>query len=544
MSLHQMSDDIHEMASNIERGRKQWKHNGLSSEQRLQDAEAAMVKAKNKYDALAEQYDRARTGDRQSGRFALKPKSAAQHEEDLNRKVQAADDDYASKVQAARGLRQELITSLRPQAVRALTELVLECDSGLTLQLQKFASLNEKLLLANGLCVSPLKNKPNQLASEARGLREVAHNINNEQDFRDYVLSFSNKAGTRTPEIKYEKHPTLASPKQAQPPSQPPQQAFDNPTNAYQNPTPVASNSPSGYERSHRPSQSGQVSGITTYQPPNRDDYSIHAPQNQYPGGPVPPSRSQPPQYLGAQIPDILPHSPPTMPGTNVGASDASSPNPPPNFGASTRMSSDSGSSPGPVMDNSNHYRDNFQHRPPQGPIDHFRSISQSQKPNDSFSPFTNQQPMPVADIGQSRRNDRSPADLPPLNPVFGVTLDELSRRDGTAVPSIVHQCTVAVELFGLDVEGIYRTSGLNPHIMEMKAMFDNGRPHRCLSTSTLAQKINPFSRFLSGRLPQPHRLSPRHCLCDHSAQTLPPRPTRPASHLRKLQVLHHCCRN
>jgi hypothetical protein len=39
----------------------------------------------------------------------------------------------------------------------------------------------------------------------------------------------------------------------------------------------------------------------------------------------------------------------------------------------------------------------------------------------------------------------------------------------------IVYQCVQAVDLFGLDMEGIYRTSGSAPHIMEMKAMFDNG---------------------------------------------------------------------
>ena len=64
---------------------------------------------------------------------------------------------------------------------------------------------------------------------------------------------------------------------------------------------------------------------------------------------------------------------------------------------------------------------------------------------------------------------------LPPTNPVFGVSLDELFRRDGSAVPMIVYQCLQAVDLFGLEVEGIYRTSGSNPHIMELKQMFDHG---------------------------------------------------------------------
>lgn len=99
-----------------------------------------MEKAKGKYDSLAEDYDRARTGDKQSGRvFGLKgPKSAAQHEEDLHRKVQAADADYASKVQTAQSQRQELVSTSRPQTVKALQDLTSECDSGLTVQLQKF----------------------------------------------------------------------------------------------------------------------------------------------------------------------------------------------------------------------------------------------------------------------------------------------------------------------------------------------------------------------------------------------------------------------
>ena len=140
LSLHQMHEDLHDLAANMERGRKHWKQNGLSAEKRVQDSEALMEKAKAKYDSLAEDYDRTRTGDKQSGRvFGLKgPKSAAQHEEDLLRKVQQADTDYSSRVQSAKNQRQELVSTLRPQAVGALQDLINECDFGLTLQLQKF----------------------------------------------------------------------------------------------------------------------------------------------------------------------------------------------------------------------------------------------------------------------------------------------------------------------------------------------------------------------------------------------------------------------
>lgn len=79
--------------------------------------------------------------------------------------------------------------------------------------------------------------------------------------------------------------------------------------------------------------------------------------------------------------------------------------------------------------------------------------------------------------------------DLPPLKPVFGVSLEDLFHRDGTAIPMVVYQCIQAVELFGLDVEGIYRLSGNATHIAHMKALFDNGMimtSRKCLNGSSL----------------------------------------------------------
>jgi len=230
LSLHQMHEDLHDLAANIERGRKHWKQHGLNAEKRVQDSESMMEKAKAKYDSLAEDYDRARTGDKQSGRvFGLKgPKSAAQHEEDLNRKVQAADSDYSTKVQTAKAQRQELVSTLRPQAINALQDLINECDSGLTLQLQKFgelnetksysainlltsslASFNEKLLLGNGLCVSPLKGQ-NDIQG-LRSLRDVVHQIDNQKDLNNFISGHSSKASGRPSDIHYERHPVRST---------------------------------------------------------------------------------------------------------------------------------------------------------------------------------------------------------------------------------------------------------------------------------------------------------------------------------------------
>ena len=235
MSLHQMHEDLLELAAMAEKSRKGWKQSGLLAEQKVADLENGMRKSKAKYDSLADEYERARTGDsggQKGGKmFGFKgPKSAAQHEEDLHRKVQAADQDYHSKVDTVRAERGELLSRTRPETVKALQDIVKECDSGLVLQLQKFgsclpaidpnlggmgtnavtASFNEKLLLSNGLSISPLKNGARP---DAKSLRECILAIDNEKDLNDFLGTYFAKLPPRTGEPKYERHPVRSSAK-------------------------------------------------------------------------------------------------------------------------------------------------------------------------------------------------------------------------------------------------------------------------------------------------------------------------------------------
>lgn len=144
-SLHQMHEDLVELANSSERGRKTWKSNGLAAEQRVIDLEQTMRKSKAKYDSLAEEYDRARTGEGKQGGKVLGAfkahKSAAQQEEDLLRKVQNADQTYNSHVQTLQTEKSQLETTHRPVAVKTLQGLVSETDAATTLQMQKFGQL-------------------------------------------------------------------------------------------------------------------------------------------------------------------------------------------------------------------------------------------------------------------------------------------------------------------------------------------------------------------------------------------------------------------
>ena len=94
------------------------------------------------------------------------------------------------------------------------------------------------------------------------------------------------------------------------------------------------------------------------------------------------------------------------------------------------------------------------------------------QSPSTQASRPLHAQPPTIPGALQSNISNSS---LPVLRPSFGVSLEELLKRDGSAIPLVVYQCIQAIDLFGLEVEGIYRLSGSSAHIGRLKAMFDNG---------------------------------------------------------------------
>ncbi|KAI9888776.1 MAG: hypothetical protein M1814_006281 [Vezdaea aestivalis] len=392
LSLHQMHEDLNELAANMDRGRKQWKSSSALNEKKASDSEALMVRAKAKYDSLAEDYDRAKTGDKSSGKIF--GRKGPQHEEELHRKLQAAEAEYQAKVTAASGNRQELWKSHRPTALKKLQDLITECDSALVMQLQKYASFNEKLLLNNGMCVSPLRPQGESPGLQALSLRQAALNVDNEKDLKTYILSQVSKTPPTPADIKFERHPTLASPT-----TQVPSSSSHRQSQQFSRPT--------------QPSMPPQAQ-----QPPIQEPYRT--------GGPPPPHMQEPMRApTGFQPPErgFTPQGPPI--NQNYGPIGSNGPH-------HASQPSFSGS-PGAVVGA-------FQGLPPPGPP----------------------------------QNGLSYGGGPPPRPVFGVSLESLFNRDGSAVPMPVSQCIQAVDLYGLEVEGIYRLSGTASHIERIKSVFDH----------------------------------------------------------------------
>jgi Rho GTPase-activating protein RGD1 len=126
-----------------------------------------------------------------------------------------------------------------------------------------------------------------------------------------------------------------------------------------------------------------------------------------------------------------------------------------------------------------------------------------TQAPQPSFSQ-PQQQAIPTS-YSQPPSLGAVAANLPPLKPVFGLSLDQLFERDGSAVPMVVYQCIQAVDLFGLEVEGIYRLSGTQSHVNKIKAMFDNGKWIVYVAKKTLTS-----CRCIESRLPRSCKFLPR----------------------------------
>ncbi|KAH6607178.1 rho gtpase activator rgd1 [Trichoderma cornu-damae] len=465
-TLLQMNEELLEAANNAERNRKVWKANGLAAEQKVVDLEVAMRKSKAKYDSLAEEYDRARTGESKPGGGkvlgAFKAhKSAAQQEEELLKKVQLADQIYHSAVVSLQTEKAHLQTAIRPDTVKSLQEAIREIDSAVGMQMQRFALNNENLLLGNGLVISPFRNTTSIGPNQPRSMRYAIASINIDKDLDEFVAGYHSKVQPHPGEIKYERNPVLGpQPSPMAPPSLPSasQSHASKPSVTQAPPQAGYQHTPQSFSVSSRTSAGGNFggppAGAPGSQPPPAPS-SSSGPISQGAAGSTPtsaePPRSfhQPNHSRSFSQGNMLnsPISPPTQPYASLGA--------PP---GGSRFPNGGPTAAGPPQLGALPFQDN------EGPS------GKSASPPQLGLPY--QPPGPSAPPAYS---------APALGlstgskPVFGVHLGRLYERDGLAVPMVVYQCIQAVDLFGLGVEGIYRQSGSMNHINRLKSMFDSG---------------------------------------------------------------------
>lgn len=99
--------------------------------------------------------------------------------------------------------------------------------------------------------------------------------------------------------------------------------------------------------------------------------------------------------------------------------------------------------------------------------------------------------------------NEKYTRSLPKSTKVFGVSIEELCKREGTQIPHIVTTLLEEIEKRGLDEVGLYRVSGSLASVNALKQSFDSGvavdmEDERWYDINTLAGCFKLYLRELS----------------------------------------------
>ncbi|KAH3660082.1 hypothetical protein OGAPHI_007287 [Ogataea philodendri] len=209
-ALEKMQDELNSVSATFVRLRKQLKEEGHKREKDVQDAVSQAEKAKNRYNSLCSDLERLRQSDQSQKKITLQGrKTGSQQEEDLVRKINAADQEYNAKANASQKAKNELINTHRPKLSKRFQDLILELDTALQLQLQKYAAYNESLIVGLGNQIAPLGSNHTSMAS-------VAASVNPEQNLYNYLMGSQIKKKQSFVPVEYTKHPLFKSTPTAQ----------------------------------------------------------------------------------------------------------------------------------------------------------------------------------------------------------------------------------------------------------------------------------------------------------------------------------------
>lgn len=202
-ALNVMSEELVSLVNTVTRNRKVVKEESKRKEKDCAEAVALAEKAKQKYYHLCDDLEKVKTSDPQKKSF-LKNKTAEQQEDELQRKVDLADQDYKLKVSACKKLKDEMLMVHRPISSKKLMNLILEMDIAMNVQLQKFATWTETLIMNSGVLVSPLQ-------AEKQSMKSIVSSIDNELDLFDYIQKNSKTLVNRALiPVEYVTHPSFA----------------------------------------------------------------------------------------------------------------------------------------------------------------------------------------------------------------------------------------------------------------------------------------------------------------------------------------------
>ncbi|KAJ1574162.1 hypothetical protein NDA12_005999 [Ustilago hordei] len=222
--LSEMSDELSNLAKEVDKSRKQARETGMRLQKNLQDAETGVDKARARFDTAAEDLERllllksgesTKTGEIQSsgggggggggggvgsgkrtlgkaiGKSGLlfknkNPQQILKQEEEIRARTSSASDAFRREVLNTQGVRQEYFNLQLPRILRTLKENADEIDNGTQYHLARYAFLYESTVLNDGMAISPVGSE----VAASSGLKRAVERIDNRADFKQYMANY------------------------------------------------------------------------------------------------------------------------------------------------------------------------------------------------------------------------------------------------------------------------------------------------------------------------------------------------------------------
>ncbi|KAF9093860.1 hypothetical protein BGX23_002840 [Mortierella sp. AD031] len=205
--LQVVSEELSSIYKETDRSRKQFKEAGAKQERIVQEHEQNLDKAKQKYDTLTEEWERAilqksadPTAPKKTATKGMtmsifrQPKSVNQlhkQEEEARAKATAAHEQYKSQLAKTNDLRQFYFSNTLPSILKNLKDTIDESDLSLQYYLMRYGYMSEDYMMRDAVILNPINGSD-------LGLRDRVEMINKDTDLQMFIQAYSAKANPVT----------------------------------------------------------------------------------------------------------------------------------------------------------------------------------------------------------------------------------------------------------------------------------------------------------------------------------------------------------
>lgn len=436
-ALQKMYEELSALLLTMTKMRKSVKEHSRRLEKDVADAIHSAEKAKSRYNSLCQDWEKLRMADPTKTKLTLRgSKTTKEQEEELQRKIDSADLDYKQRVDHSTSLRNTFVSRERPKIVYELKDLILELDTAVAIQLQKYTIWTENLILNSGVTVTPFET--------GKSMKAIASSVTNERDLYNHLNKY-NQTGKNNGfvnknliPVDYKKHPSMVK-------------AGGNTTSK---------------------SSFSKMSGSTSSSP----GFVVNPANNSMPKRVVSTSHETP--FISNPTSSTTPITATTATATT--ATSYAKFNTPNSYGTSFSNKPTALQTQGQpthstlrvINDDQETTRKSHEHQR-NGDNGNFSSLD----PGNNTRATSLTASMATSAMDRPLSHVQTNATLPPgINKnfkTFGVPLESLLEYEQDMVPALVRQCIYVIDKYGLDLEGIYRKSANVLDVSKLKDEID-----------------------------------------------------------------------